>query len=53
MDKLLGGLVLNNLKLQGIVIVAKWIFHSLEVYEPGKILVRNNMQCGIPKNAKN
>lgn len=51
-DKLLGGLGLKDLKLQGIALAAKWIFHSMDGNDPWKILVRNNIERGFPKNAK-
>lgn len=52
LDKILGGLGLKDLRLQGISLAAKWIFHSLEGQEPWKILIRNNIQNDVPKNAK-
>lgn len=51
-DKLLGGLGLKDLKLQGIALAAKWIFHSMDGNDLWKILVRNNIERGFPKNAK-
>lgn len=31
---------------------AKWIFRVLEGHEPYKILIRNNIERGVPKHAK-
>jgi hypothetical protein len=51
-DKLLGGLGLKDLKLSGIALASKWIFHALEGEEPWKVLIRNNIGRGYPKKAK-
>lgn len=52
LDKKLGGLRLKDLRLQGISLVAKWIFHALDSQVPWKILIRNNIQRVVPKHAK-
>lgn len=52
MDKAIGGLGLKDLKVQGIALAAKWIFHALEGNEPWKVLIRNNIRLGVPKKAK-
>ena len=52
MNKKAGGLGLKDLRLQGISLASKWIFQTLEGDEPWKILIRNNIQCGVPKKAK-
>lgn len=49
MEKKAGGLGLKDLKVQGIALVAKWIFHALEGNEPWKVLIRNNITFGTPK----
>ena len=51
-DKTLGGLGLKDLKLQGIALAAKWIFHSLEGDSPWKVLVKHNIERGFPKKAR-
>jgi hypothetical protein len=51
-EKLLGGLGLKDLKLQGISLSAKWLFHSLEADEPWKVHIRRNIERGIPRKAK-
>lgn len=51
-EKSLGGLGLKDLRIQGIVLVATWIFHSLEGQETWKVLIRYNIERVIPKNAK-
>lgn len=51
-NKLLGGLGLKDLKLQGFALAAKWIFHSLDGNDPSKVLVRRNIERGLPKYAK-
>lgn len=52
-DKSLGGLGLKDLRIQGIALVAKWIFQALDRNEPWKVLVRNNILKAVPKKAKN
>lgn len=52
MDKSIGGLGLKDMKMQGIPLAAKWIFHALEGNELWKILIRNNVRMGVPKKAK-
>ena len=51
-DKLLGGLRLKDLKLSGLALASKWIFHTLEGEDPWKVLIHNNIERGYPKNAK-
>ena len=51
-DKLLGGLGLKDLRLCGLSLASKWIFHALEGDAPWKVLIRNNIERGYPKNAK-
>ena len=51
-DKKLGGLGLKDLRIQGVSLAAKWIFQALDGHEPWKILLRNNIQSGFPKQAK-
>ena len=51
-DKLLGGLGLKDLRLCGLALASKWIFHALEGDDPWKVLIRNNIERGYPKNAK-
>ena len=51
-DKALGGLGLKDLRIQGIALSAKWIFQSMEGDCPWKVLVRNNIERGVPKKAK-
>ncbi|XP_059072101.1 uncharacterized protein LOC131872684 [Cryptomeria japonica] len=51
-DKLTGGLGLKDLRIQGISLAAKWIFHSMNGDAPWKILVRNNIERGFPTKAK-
>lgn len=51
-EKSLGGLGLKDLRIQGIALAAKWIFHSLEGQEPWKVLIRHNIERVVPKNAK-
>ncbi|XP_059067540.1 uncharacterized protein LOC131858343 [Cryptomeria japonica] len=50
-DKTLGGLGLKDLKLQGIALAAKWIFHSLEGDSPWKVLIKHNIERIFPKKA--
>ncbi|XP_059076993.1 uncharacterized protein LOC131876187 [Cryptomeria japonica] len=50
--KSLGGLGLKDLRIQGIALAAKWIFHSLKGQEPWKVLIRHNIERAVPKNAK-
>lgn len=52
LEKSLGGLGLKDLKLQGMALASKWILQSLVGDEPWKVLVRNNIQNGVPKTAK-
>lgn len=52
MEKKDGGLGLKDLKLQGIALAAKWIFHSLSGERPWKVLVRNNIKRVVPKQGK-
>ena len=51
-DKILGGLGHKDLKIQGIALSTKWIFHSLEGNSPWKVLVRHNIERGCPKKAR-
>lgn len=51
-DKNLGGLDLKDLRQQGVSLVAKWIFQALKGQEPQKVLIRHNIQCNFPKQAK-
>ncbi|XP_059064479.1 uncharacterized protein LOC131856642 [Cryptomeria japonica] len=51
-DKILGGLGLKDLRIQGIALSSKWIFHSLEGNNPWKVLVRHNIERGFPRKAK-
>lgn len=48
----MGGLGLKDLKIQGIALAAKWIFHALDGMKPWKVLIRNNIERGVPKNAR-
>ncbi|XP_059068323.1 uncharacterized protein LOC131858872 [Cryptomeria japonica] len=50
--KELGGLGLKDLKIQGIALVAKWIFHALDGHEPWKVLVKSNIERAVPRRAK-
>ncbi|XP_057851145.2 uncharacterized protein LOC131061466 [Cryptomeria japonica] len=52
LEKSLGGLGLKDLKLQGMALSSKWILQSLVGDEPWKVLVRNDIQNGVPKTAK-
>ena len=52
LDKKVSGLGLKDLRFQGISLASKWIFQALEGNEPWKVLIRNNIQCGVPKKAK-
>ncbi|XP_059076776.1 uncharacterized protein LOC131876029 [Cryptomeria japonica] len=51
-DKLLGGLGLNDLRLSSLALASKWIFHALAGDEPWKVLICNNIERGYPKSAK-
>ncbi|XP_057819421.2 uncharacterized protein LOC131032462 [Cryptomeria japonica] len=51
-DKLFGGLGLKDLRLSGLALASKWIFHALEGDDPWRVLIRNNIERGYPKNAK-
>jgi hypothetical protein len=51
-DKTLGGLGLKDLKTQGIALSAKWIFQAMEGDAPWKVLVRSNIERGVPRKAK-
>lgn len=52
MNKLLGGMGLKDLKLQGIALASKWILKAMEGSEPWKVLIRNNIKYFVPKKAK-
>ena len=52
LEKGLGGIGLKDLRLQGMALASKWILQSLVGNEPWKVLVRNNIQNGVPKSAK-
>lgn len=52
LDKKLGGLRLKDLRLQGMSLATKWIFHALDGQAPWKILIRNNIERVVPKHAK-
>ncbi|XP_057840597.2 uncharacterized protein LOC131050442 [Cryptomeria japonica] len=51
-DKLFGGLGLKDLRLSGLALAFKWIFHALEGDDPWRVLIHNNIERGYPKNAK-
>ena len=52
LDKKVGGLGLKDLRLQGILLASNWIFKAFEGNKPWKVLIRNNILCGVPKKAK-
>lgn len=51
-EKIQNGLGLKDLKKHGIALVVQWIIKAPEGEEPWKIVVKNNFQLVVPKEAK-
>lgn len=52
MEKNARGLGLKDLRMQGISLATKWIFHALVGNEPWKVVIKNNINMVVPKGSK-